>query len=134
MNTIRTGRSECNKHYRWPSQLNAKLLMESFNFSWFISQVDPHFCNVRLLKCFHEDSALLSLSQTSQSTPFWQYLVRARYELLRIRHMFKALILYGFSYNFPGFRSTRTYYNRERHFYFNRICQLWNSLPIINVN
>jgi len=24
--------------------------------------------------------------------------------------------------------------NRERHFYFNRICRLWNSLPIIDVN
>ena len=24
--------------------------------------------------------------------------------------------------------------NKQRHFYFNRICRLWNSLPIINLN
>ena len=37
MHTIRTRCSECNKHYWWPSQLNAKHLTESLNFSRFIS-------------------------------------------------------------------------------------------------
>jgi len=27
-----------------------------------------------------------------------------------------------------------SYANKQRHFYFNRICRLWNSLPIINLN
>jgi len=27
-----------------------------------------------------------------------------------------------------------SYTNKQRHFYFNRICRLWNSLPIINLN
>jgi len=42
---------------------------------------------------FDEDSALHSLSQASQSTPFWQYLVHTRHELLGIRHTFKAFDL-----------------------------------------
>jgi len=111
MHTIHTGHSECNGHYRWLSQLNAKLLTKSLNFLRFTFQVGPHFYNVRLLKCFHEDSTSYSLSQTSQSMPFWQHLVRACYELLHIDTCSKPLILYGFSYNFPGFSSTRTYYS-----------------------
>jgi len=27
-----------------------------------------------------------------------------------------------------------SYTNKQRHFYFNRICRIWNSLPIINLN
>ena len=31
-------------------------------------------------------------------------------------------------------RHITSFTNRQHHFYFNRICRLWNSLPIINMN
>ena len=31
-------------------------------------------------------------------------------------------------------RHNTSFTNRQCHFYFNRICRLWNSLPIINMN
>ena len=76
--------------------------------------VGPNFYNVRLLKCFHEDCD--SASHLLSDIPGDAILTTLSARLLWIIEYTmcsKPLILYGFSYNFPGFSSTRTYYNQH---------------------